>query len=68
MLLLVSTVWHSFVRFGTTLSQREKEIFVIFEQVNYFVELIYGNMANPNSFLSLTVTKLVNMGVETNAL
>ena len=47
MLVLVSTV---FLMFGTTLSQREKEILVIFEQVNYFVELIYENIASPNSF------------------
>ena len=50
MLVLVSTLWNSFLMFGTTLNQREKEILVIFEQVNYFVELIYENIASPNSF------------------
>ena len=48
--LLVSTAWHSFLRFGTTLSQREGELLVIFEQVKYFLRLFYENIAGLNCF------------------
>ena len=50
MLVLASTVWHSFFRLGTTLGQREGGILVIFEQVNYFLGLFNENIASLNSF------------------
>ena len=43
MFVLASTAWNSFFRLATTLSQREGEILVTFEQVNYFLGHFYEN-------------------------
>ena len=46
MLVLTSIVWHGFFRLDTTLGQRKGGILVISEQVNYFLETFYENIAS----------------------
>ena len=68
---LGTTAWHSFYRLGAALNrwgEGEREFWLSLSNSNILLGLFHKENANLDNLCDLIATKLMNLGVECNAL